>query len=112
MIFEIISVIALFIFAILAFYIYRTLISLQHTLHKVDVLTYELSVKMRKMDSTIQSIANFGDVVEEESLRFRENYLHEKRFSRERLNSEESSDALTDLLLASLKVGANYLRRK
>ncbi len=109
---EIISLIALFIFAILSFYIYRTLISLQHILLKVDVLTDELSVKMRKMDSVIQSIANIGDVAVEESLRLRQNYMHDRRFSRERSNSEESSDALTDLLLASLKVGANYLRRK
>jgi len=112
MIFEICTLIALIIFAILAFYIYRTLITLQKTLRNLDVLTDELTIKMRKMDSTFQSISNIGDVAQEESSHFRENYMYEKRCCRDRLKSDESSDALTDLLLAGLKVGANYLRRK
>lgn len=112
MIFQICTLIAVLIFAILAYYIYRTLITLQHTLHNLDSLTKELTLKMKQMDSTFQSISNVGDVAKDESLRFRENYIHEKRFYRDPPRHQESSDALTDLIAASLKVGVNYLRRK
>lgn len=113
MVFEICAAIAVFIFAILAYCIYCTLKTLQHTLRNLDVLSYELSSKIRKMDSAIQSISNIGDVAQEESSRFRENYIHEKRYFRERPRKEEVvSDDLADLLAAGLKVGANYLKRR
>jgi hypothetical protein len=112
MIYEICAAIALVIFAILAYYIYRTMVSLQHTLNRVDVLTFELTAKIQKLDSTMRSISNLGDVAEEESIRFRENYMLNKQLFRAHSAREESSDDLTDLLVAGLKVGANYLRRK
>ena len=109
MYFEIAAIAAVIIFAILSFYIIRTLISLQHTLRRVDLIALEMDCKIKHLDSTIKAVSNLGDICEEKTARLREQYLQEKERESQKL---DCSDDLADWLVASLKLGAKFIRRK
>lgn len=120
MIFEICAILAVFLFAILVIYIVNTLIAIQKTLkqhssltlHFTD-LTLQIEDKLKKMDSTFQSISNLGDISEEETLRIR-NHLQHLKSSTTQLNSERTNytDDLAMLLSATFKLVSKFLRRK
>lgn len=107
MIIEISIAIAVFIFALLAFFLIRTLITLRITLKQVEELTFEARLKIQDLDSSFNAIANLGDMCENETERMREKYL-EKSIS----HTSDTSDDLIDWLRASIKLGGKYLTRR
>lgn len=109
MIFETCAIAAVIIFGILAIYIIRTLQTVQRTLSHHTTLTVHLDEKLKKMDSTFQAISNLGDISEEKTLQLREHLLHPRAVESD--NSDSSEDLAT-LLIAGLKLGSKFLRRK
>lgn len=109
MIYEICAISTVIIFGILAYCIYTTLVPLKHTLRHLDILTQELNSKVKDLDSSFKSISNIGDVFEEKTMHFRE----EKRYLQESLEQKSDfNEGLAELLIAGLKMGATYLRRR
>lgn len=109
MIFEICAILAVFIFAILAIYIICTLVAVQKTLRQHSALIGHFNDKLRKLDSTFQTISNLGDISEEKTLQLREHIQHPKTYIPEQ---NDYTDDLAILLLATLKLGSKFLKRK
>lgn len=109
MYFEISAILAVIIFAILTFYIIRTLITVRRSLQRLDHLLFELDHKIKHMESTLKTISNIGDICEEKTKRLREHYLENQALEPKKV---DDSEELTDWLLASLKLGSKFLRRK
>jgi hypothetical protein len=112
-IFEVCAIISVVIFAILAFFAIRTLCALQQNLVNVNNVTQEISHKMKLMDSTFKSISALGDMSEiklnelrDEQIKFNE-FVNKKDFT----NKTDYSEDLTDLVLASLRLGIKLFRR-
>lgn len=106
MYFEVAAIIAVIIFAILSIYIIRALIALKQTLQRADLLTIELTLKLRQLDSSMKAVANVGDFCETKTALLRENL--EKR---EQAHIENYTDDLADWIFASLKLGTKIMRR-
>lgn len=109
MYFEIAAISAVVIFAILSYFLIRTLLSLQRTLRKVDFLATELDIKMKQMDSITKTISNLGDICEDKTARIRQQYIEKKERP---CNEGMFTEDIAEWILASLKLGSNYLRRK
>ncbi|MBA3239266.1 MAG: hypothetical protein H0T62_13095 [Parachlamydiaceae bacterium] len=108
MIFEISAIIAVLIFAILAFYIIRTLLTLQTSLKDIHQITSELTHKLRLMESTFNTIATLGDMSEEKIKNMREYEIKSRELHR--IKNDYSED-MSDIILAALKLGSKYFRR-
>lgn len=100
--FEIIIGIALFIFAVTAFFLIRTLITLEKTLRKLDILSSESVSLVRNTDRMLDaiqpvfnSINNIGEIADDKTSQLRAHYYMEKEKERiplrekKRLTSEE-----------------------
>lgn len=109
MFFEIAAVAAVIIFAILAVYIIRTLVCLQRTLRRVELLIVDTDCKIRQLESTFQTVSHLGDICEEKTARLKQLYLDKKE--QENLNENYAED-LAEWLVASLKLSAKFIRRK
>lgn len=109
MYFEISAMAGVIIFAVLTFYIIRTLLAVRHSLRRLDHLMFELDIKTKHMESTLKSISNIGDICEEKTKRLREHYIEKKELES---HKDDSSEELAEWLLASLKLGTQFLRRK
>lgn len=109
MIIEISLAVAVFIFAILSIFIIKTLITLQHSLKRIDHLTVNIESKLNSFDSTLNTISNIGDLTEVET-----KYLKEKHHknAKEFVNNESCSEDLADWLVASIKLGGKFLTRR
>ncbi len=110
MYFEIAAIAAVILFAFLTFYVIRTLISLRRTLQRVDTLTVEIDYKLRQLESTAKAISNIGDICEEKTSVLREQFLEKKE--RQKKADIDCSEDIAEWLLASLKLGAKFIRRK
>ena len=109
MLYELCAIAAVLIFGILAWYLIRTLISAKKTLERISHFTLDLDVKLNKIDSTIQSLSNLGDICEKKTSQLREEYFQPK-FSEYPKNN--LSEDLASLLFVCLKLGGKFLRRK
>ena len=109
MYFEIAAIAAVIIFAVLTIYVIRTLLSLQQTLKRIDLITLEMNLKLKQLDSTINTVSNIGDVCEEKTARMKSHYLEKKACE---LNGSDYSDDLAEWLIASVKLGSKFIRRK
>lgn len=107
MIFEICAIIAVLIFAILAFYVIRTLLVLQKSLQDIHQITSELTHKMRLMESTFKTISTLGDMSEEKVRNMRDYEIKYREF--QRVKADYSED-MADIILAGLKLGSKYFR--
>lgn len=96
MYFEIAAVAAVVIFAILAFFIIQTLLSLQKTLKRIDQISLELDLKAKRFDSTLNAISNIGDIAEEKTAHIRHDLHIKKEFIAP--PSDDYTDELAELL--------------
>lgn len=108
MIFETCAIIAVLIFAILAFYVIRTLFALQNSLKDIHQITSELTHKMRLMESTFKTISTLGDMSEEWARNMHDYNLKYREF--QHVQNDCSGD-MTDIILAALRLGSKYFRR-
>lgn len=108
MIFEICAIIAVLIFAVLAFYIIRTLFALRVSLHDIHQITSELTHKMRQMESTFNTISTLGDISEERVKNMRDYEIKYREFQKVK---NDYSENMADIILAALKLGSKYFRR-
>lgn len=110
MIFEICAIVAVIIFAILAAYVINTLSAVQKTLREHKILTCHLDDKLRKLDSTFQTISNLGDISEVKTLQLREQLQHS--IAHDFQQPTDYSEDIVTLLLSTLKLGSKFLKRK
>ncbi len=108
MIFEICSIIGIIIFAILAFFVVRTLCALQLFLKDSHHLINDVTHKMKLMDSTFKTISNLGDISEVKLNNLREYQTKYKEFVK---NDNNYTDDLADLVVTALKIGTKFFRR-
>lgn len=108
MIIEISVAIAVLIFAILAFFIIRTLFVLQNTLKRVDNTLWDLEMKVKNLDPLLITLSQLGEVCEDKSEQLKKAYFTPRP-------SEEvksSSADLVEWLMLSVKLGSKFLKRR
>lgn len=110
MIFEISIAIAVLIFAILVFFIVKTLLILQRTLKRVDVLLFDIELKSKHLDSLTRSLSNIGEICENETDRLKEAYA--ERTTRQRCEAVYATSDWAEWLVLSLNLGAKLLKKR
>ncbi|MGZ3732362.1 MAG: DUF948 domain-containing protein, partial [Parachlamydiaceae bacterium] len=108
MVFEICAIIAVFIFAVLVFYLIRTLQTFQCFLRHMNDLSLDLDQRIKQLDSTLNTISHVGDSCEEKIRQCQVQKLHQIESECAKNNVKED---ISDLIIASLKLGINFLRR-
>lgn len=103
MIIEISVAVAVLIFAILTFFIVQTLLRLQKTLSRVNILLLDMEIKSKQLDSVVRSLSNLGEVCELETEQFKRNSLGRK---------EQEVPEWVDWLALSMKLGAKLIKRR
>ncbi len=113
MILEVCAIISVVIFAILAIFVIRTLLALQRNLLSVNQLTQDISHKMKLLDSTFKSISALGEMSEIKLNELRDDQIKYKEIvdKKEFTNTNDYSEDLSDLVLASLKLVIKLFRR-
>lgn len=109
MYFEIAAISAVIVFAILAFFIIRTLLALQKTLKRVDELTLDLDLKIKRFDSTFNAISNIGDICEQKTAHVRNDFYKKDYVA---AKTDDYSDDLAELLVAGIKIGTKIITRR
>lgn len=108
MLIEISVATAVLIFAILSFFIIRALVSLQCSLTHINTLVIDLQDKTKKLDSTVKTIANLGDICEDKSERLKNVYLEHQK---EELSSRgECTRDCAEWIVLSLKLGEKLFK--
>lgn len=114
MIIEICVALAVLILAVLAVFAVRTLIALQRTLKKVDLLLDETALKSRQLDGLTRSLSNVGEICEMETDQMKRAYI-ERKMERKIIQEHHDRTAApewAEWLALSLKIGAKLLKRK
>ena len=109
MIIEISVAVAVLIFAILTFFVVRTLITLQSSLKRIDRLMLEVDLKIRHLESTMRTISNLGDIAEQQTEQLKQQLAN--RVDDVEKSSECSGDLAT-WLIASVNLGGKLLARR
>lgn len=110
MIIEICVALAVLIFAILVAFAVKTLIALQGTLKRVDLLLDEMAIKSRQLDSVVRSLSHVGDICERETDQLKRAYI-ERKIVQERQDFAPAPE-WAEWLALSLRIGAKLLKRK
>lgn len=71
MVIEIAVAISVFIFALLAFFIIRTLCAFQQSLRRINQLLWEMEIKMKNVDPLLRTLSNLGECCEQETERLK-----------------------------------------
>lgn len=100
---DIMLVLFFIVFIILAFFIIRTLLKLQKTLQNTDRLMVELQYKMEKVDPLFNSLSNAGEILENKTALWKQNYLE--------MQTPRRSSDFYDWTLMTVSLLKNYLRR-
>ncbi len=108
MIIEISVAIAVLIFAILAFFIIRTLFVLQRTLKRIDHALFEMELKSKNLDPLLRTLSNLGDYCETKSERLANEEHRDQKFT----STSGWTSEWADWLLLSLKLGTKFLNRR
>lgn len=103
----ILGVIAL---TVLAYFIIQTLIALQRSLQRLDIVLIETEVKLKKLNSFINSIENVSDIVEKESEILKRDYTC-KQLAPVDKDSIDSGEVAT-WFISSIKLGLKILKRR
>lgn len=110
MVIEISIAVAVFIFAVLVFFIVRILIATQKSLYRVQQMTYEMENRMKSFDPILHTIANLGEICEKESERIKCAYLVKK------VNYASREPGLSceviDWIVLSVKLGEKLINRR
>jgi uncharacterized protein YoxC len=112
MVYEICAIIAIIIFAILAFYICKILTELLRTMHKINAQINDINAKSKKLDSTLQSISNIGEITEDKTESMREEYFLRKKLKLHERDDIDSNEELVDLIVTGLRFGAKFFMRR
>ncbi|MCE5316084.1 MAG: hypothetical protein LLG04_01800 [Parachlamydia sp.] len=107
---EICVALAVLIFTVLAVFAVKTLIALQRTLRKVDLLLDETALKSRHLDGLVRSLSNVGEICEMETDQMKRAYLERKMIQEH--HDRTAAPEWAEWLALSLKIGAKLLKRK
>jgi uncharacterized protein YoxC len=107
MVIEISIAVAVLLFAVLVFFIARTLIATQQCLYRVQQMTLDMENRMKSFDPILHTITNLGEICERESERIKSAYLIKKAncVSREPGLSCE----VIDWIVLSVKLGEKLI---
>jgi hypothetical protein len=114
---EIAVYIALVIFAILVFFIIRTLLSLQNSLKQLDTLLLQIGHKTEKFDPLVNSVSHLGEICEIKTKSLKDQYteyskLEELKKQEINCNNKELTAELAEWLTLTFLIGKNIFRRK
>lgn len=110
MIIEISVAIAVLLFAILTVFLIQTLCAMRKTLERVDRLSSDVTEKLSRLDSTIETISNLGEISKLETDKLKVAYW---RHQKESQRANNYSSDLAELLGAGIKLGSKlFLRRQ
>ena len=102
---EICAIVAVGIFAALAYFLIQTLLSVQRSLKRSDQLIDDVKIKMGNLNPFFHSLSNVGEVTERQSERFKQSALSSNP------TSNHSYDLLEWLIL-SIKLGEKFINRR
>lgn len=107
---EVLAIIGVIALVILIFFIVQTLIVMQSTMKKLDLVLMETELKLRKLSSFMNTIDNLTDIAEKESEKLKNKYEYKKNneIEKDLINSEE----LATWLISSMKLGVNFFKKR
>jgi len=105
---DILAILGAVALALLIFFIIQTLITVQSTLKKLDVVLMEAEIKLRKLDSFMNTVENISEITEKETEKLKNNYTCKKHNCSDSMDSEE----LASWLVSSIKLGINIFKRR
>lgn len=109
MFYEIVISISIIIFAILTYYVIRTLLVVQQSLHKLNFFMDDMEIRMQKVDPLIRAVSNVGDICEKKTQHLHQEFIEKK-------NAIESQEApqsdLEDWMLLGLLLLKKILKRR
>lgn len=118
---EIFIGIAIFIFAITSFFLIRTLITLEKTLRKLDILSSESVSLVRNTDRmldafnpVVHSLSNIGEIVQDKTSQLRTRYYMEKERERipQQARSAATSQEIMEWALLSAQLFQKFVNRR
>lgn len=111
MVIEISLAIAIFLFAVLVFFIIQTLLSVQRSLVRVNQMSIDMENRMKNFDPILHTIANLGDICEKESECVKNVYFA-KRIDNYPSREPGLSCELIDWIVLSVKLGEKLINRR
>lgn len=108
MIIEICVVIAVVIFAVLAYVTIQTQLALQKTLRTLDIASLDFLVKLQNLESVLRTISNVGEITESETDRLKALYKRNKEFHPDFVNKND----LAEWIALSIKLGSKFCSRR
>lgn len=113
---EIIAGIAVVLFAILIFFIIRTLISVNRTIQHVDFTIVKMEMRMKSIDPILRSISNLGEIGEEKTAHLKEECrkrsLYEERVNHQRFQEDSVKGDLAEWVLLSANLATKFFKRR
>ncbi|MBS4167846.1 hypothetical protein [Parachlamydia sp. AcF125] len=104
-----IIVVSVVIFAVLAYFTIRTLITVRKVLTKLGFFMDSMEMRMEKIDPLLRSLANMGEICEEKTYRLQKEWMEKE----EAIDlQEEPSGDLAAWLLLSLTLVRKFLKRR
>jgi hypothetical protein len=95
---------------ILIYFLIQTLISVQASLRRLDIVLLETESKLKKLTSFINTLENISDITEKESERLKLKYDYETKnlIDKDTVDTRE----LVDLLISGIKFGIKIFKRR
>lgn len=104
---ETLTILGVILLAVLVYFIYQLLQSIQSSLRKLDMVLWEIDTKLKKLSSLVNSVENISDIVEKETEALKSEY-HCNRREPTTLDSEE----MASWLISSIKLGLKILKKR
>lgn len=117
MLMDYLAVIAVIIFAILVFFIVRTLLTVNRTLQHVDFTMVKLEMRMKSIDPLLKSVSNLGDIAEDKTSHLKEeccrraSLCEEKQYYK-RQSQDEIKGELAEWVLLSANLATKFFKRR
>ena len=109
MIIEISVACAVLIFAVLAYFIIRTLVTFQHTLRRLNHLTKEVEGKMKHLETSLHAFSNLGDICNAATHKLKKAYFAPREEFGER---HSRAHDIADLIVVSMELGKKFFTRR
>lgn len=103
--------IAIFLFALLTFFVIQTLLTFQKTLTRINYTMTDLNVRTESLDPMLRSLNNLGEICEHKTLLLKKNYFESSSRSSSS-HQDMTTNELAEWLLLSATLGQKFFFNK
>ena len=104
---ETLTILGVILLAVIVYFIYQLLQSIQSSLRKLDMVLWEIDTKLKKLSSLVNSVENISDIVEKETEALKSEYQCNRR-DRTTPDSEE----MASWVISSIKLGLKIFKKR